>query len=393
MSSESWGGLRGDRLPLDPSGSSTARDQDEIDEVRAAHHDLVDGYLAGTAYTIPGMNERPDGCGAYVPMHVCDECGEPIFTESQCGLRRCPECWWEWVLETAENIVFRLMAYRWAQESGLDRRLIHGMFSRQRENWTIRETEAMMGDSYSEADDAGVSGGVGLKHMWRTKKSVDSAFQAATAAGLDGGKWRYLRDEYGDGWRSGVNVAPHVHQIAVAPEFEPEQGEWVADRIRTLEPMYSLSDREAYEDVAGLAKYLLTHTAIRDGEQAVRWFGDLYPGGFDVEEELSKGARDTIARLANEAVYGVEDDDDDDDDELPADVDEIECLAGTEGCTGEPMQIWDAPAALRRDWFDIDRATRKRIETCVAWMMGDLDPPPCMSESEARATLDRMVEN
>lgn len=391
MSTEGWGGLTASILdPADVASSST-RDPEEIDAARTAHRDLATSWVAGTAYSIPGMGERPDQCGVWKPYHVCDECGGPIFTESHCGLRRCPECWWDWVLETAEKIVTRLMAARWARDDGVDRRLIHAMFSPdQSDDWTIRETEDMMSESYDRADEAGVTGGVALKHMWRTDDDVDAAFEAASAAGLDAGKWSYLREERGKAWRTGTEVSPHVHQIDLASEFEPNRGDWTAKRIRTLEPMYSLSGDEAYEDVAGLAKYILTHTAIRSGEQAVRWFGDLYPGGFNPEEELSPGALETIERKSHEAVYGEEEGDDGDDEIAPEES--PTCEAGTENCVGQPMEIWDVPAALRRDFFDVDRETRDRLEACVEWMMGDLDPPPTRSEQAARETLDELVE-
>lgn len=390
MSTESWGDLNSS-LPRHLDSASSSRPDGEIDAARSAHQTLDPAWVAGTAYSIPGMAKRPPNCGVWRPYHACDECGKEIYSESHCGLRRCPECWWDWVLETAEKVVTRLMAARWARENGVERRLIHAMFSPdQSENWTIRETEDMMSDSYDRAAEAGVTGGVSLKHMWRTTDEIDSAFEAASEAGLDAGKWTYLRKERGKAWRTGVEVAPHVHQIALAPEFEPDRDGWTAKRIRTLAPMYSLSDDEAYDDLAGLAKYILTHTAIKDGEQAVRWFGDLYPGGFDPEEELSSGALETIRRKSHEAVYGEEDGDDGDDEIVETD----ECEAGTEGCAGQPMAIWDVPAALRRDFFeDIDRETRNRLEAIIEWMMGDLDPPePPRSEQAAREWVDELVE-
>ena len=387
MSSGSWGGLNGS-LPrvLDPPESG-GRSDEEIDAASAAHQDLASEWVADTSYAIPGMGQRPENCGVYRPYHVCDSCGEPIFAESHCGLRRCPSCWWEWVLTTAEKIVYKIQAYRWAQESGLDRRLIHAMFSPEDETTTISQTESMMRESYERAGESGVTAGAALKHIWRTTDDLDAEFEAATAAGVDAGKWSYLRDEYGAGWRIGTEVAPHVHQLAVAPEFEPPEG-WVSKRIRTLEPFYSLTSAESYEDVAGLAKYLLTHTSIKDGEQAVRWFGEAYPGGFSPEEELSKGARETIERMAHEAVYG-EELGDEEDDELRSDS----CEAGTEGCAGQPMPVWDAPMALRQGWWDVDREVERRIEACIEWMMGDLDPPvPPRSEDAAREALDELVE-
>lgn len=372
------------RAPLSTSG----RTAEEIDTARAQHQQLATEWLAGSAFSIPGMSARPDSCGNWYPYHVCDECGKPIFSESHCGLRRCPECWWEWVRDSAENIVFRLQAYRWAQDDGLDRRLIHAMFSPEQERkWTISRVQGMREDSYDKATEAGVVGGCALTHLWRTSEDFDEEY--ATDQPYVS-KWKYLRETYGRGWRRAVEVAPHMHQIAVAPEFEPEPDGWIAKRVRTLAPMKSLSNPDSYEDVAALAMYLLSHTAIGDGEQALRWFGDVYPGGFNPEEELSSGALETIERMAAEAVELDGDDEDDDDDQL---LEDTECAAGTEGCAGQPMPIWDVPAARRMNWWgDLDRETEKKLSVACEWMMGDLDPPPARSEQEARDLLQKLVE-
>jgi len=371
--------------------STSGRSAEEIDAARSAHYDLATEWVADTAYSIPGMSVRPDSCGNWYPYHVCDECGEPIFSESHCGLRRCPECWWEWVRETAKKIVTRIQAYRWAQADGLDRRLIHAMLSpEQKDDWTISRVDGMRSESYERAQEAGVTGGCALLHMWRTTDDLDGEFRAASEAGVADKKWKYLRETYGQGWRQATEVAPHVHQIATAPEFEPEQDGWVAKRVRTLDSMKSLSHPSSYEDVAGLAMYLLSHTAIADGEQALRWFGDVYPGGFNPEEELSAGALETIERMAAEAV---EPDGADDGDDTEPFQDDEECEAGTEGCPGQRMPIWDVPSARRMNWWDeLDRETERRMTAAVDWMMGDLDPPPCSTEQEARDRLARMAD-
>jgi hypothetical protein len=375
------------RAPL----SDSARATEEIDAAREIHQELATEWTAASSYAIPGMSTRPDSCGNWYPYHVCDECGQPIFSESHCGLRKCPECWYQWVRDTAEKIVTRIQAYRWAQDDGLDRRLIHGLFSpEQEENWTVSRVDGMRKDSYEKADDAGITGGCALLHLWRTTDDLDEEFRAATEAGVADKKWKYIRETYGKGWRRAVEVSPHVHQIAVAPEFEPEKDDWVAKRVRTLDSMKSLSHPSSYEDVAGLAMYLLSHTAIADGEQALRWFGNVYPGGFNPEEELSSGALDTIERMAAEAVEPDGEDDDDDVEQLP---EEPECEAGTPDCPGQPMPIWDVPSARRRNWWgDLDRGIEKKLSVACEWMMGDLDPPPARSEGEARELLEKMVE-
>jgi uncharacterized Zn finger protein (UPF0148 family) len=388
MSSESWGDLN-PSLPrsLDPP-ESPRKTPGEIDEVRAAHQDVATAWLAGSAFTIPGMGERPESCGAWYPREVCDSCGEPIFRESHCGLRKCPKCWFEWVQDTAEEIVYRIQAYRWAQPDGVERRVVHAMFSPDQDHdgkWTIRETEDVRKDSYERATDAGVEGGAAILHPWRTTDATDELY--AEEQPYDS-KWKWLREKWDKSWRSAVEVAPHAHQLVIAPEFEPdEEDEWVDKRVRTLAPMKSLTGSESYEDLAKAATYILTHAGVRDGSQAIRWFGSMYPGGFDAEEELSDGARATIRRKSEEAVRG------DDEEEFDEAVEADECEAGTEGCVGQPMAIWDVPSALRRDFFeDIDRETRNRMEACVEWMMGDLDPPPVYSEEEAREVLDELVE-
>lgn len=373
-------------VPLATSG----RSDDEIDAARSAHQDIAIDWVADSAYSIPGMADRPDSCGNWYPYQVCDECAKPIFSESHCGLRRCPECWWEWVRDTAEKIVYRIQAYRWAQDDGLDRRLVHVMFSpEQDDDWTTSQVDSMRSASYDRAEDAGVTGGCALTHLWRTSDEFDEEFRAATEAGVAAKKWKYLRENYGRGWRSQTEVAPHVHQIAVAPEFEPERDDWIAKRVRTLDPMKSLSDPSSYEDIAGLAMYLLSHTAVADGEQALRWFGSIYPGGFNPEEELSEGAQSTIERMAAEAVEPDGGDDESDDE---ASCEDRECEAGTENCSGNPMPIWDVPAARRVNfWGDLSRDTERRLTAAADWMMGDLDPPPCSTEQQARELLDDMV--
>lgn len=365
--------------------------------------DLDVPIYADSSLTIPGMGDPGKNCGEAIPIEFCEECGEPHFATVSCDQRQCPDCWNSWRSDRAEGIVRRLAAARRVAGDGLERRVVHGVVSPpEGEVRTLTEFDRMMRRAYELIGEAGARGGVAVPHGWRVKDEVKERWAEDTDGGESGpALWRWVREVYGDGWRQAAYWSPHVHILALAPDFaanDPDaQDGWVVSRIRSLS-RWSLTDREGYEDMARAASYLLSHSAYEpeSNTDSVRWFGDLHPSNFSPDPNgeipepslpsLSEGTYKVIERFAAEAV-GLEDDE--------ADREPKDCRR--DECEGERRTIHDAGEWLMNpDWCDhIGSEQQRRLKTALEWLCGEKRPPPGLKNptdgTQALEALEAML--
>lgn len=373
-------------------------------ELHADQEELEFESYADSAMTIPGQGKPGENCETWQPFEFCDVCGEPQMGMSRCERRTCPNCYKMWDKERTIGGVQRLAKARYAEDDGIDRRMVHAVMSPptadewERERITsIQEWYDGYSKAYSLAVEQGIRGGVVIGHGYRVQDSVKQKYRALD---VDYGIWRWIRQDLPKSWRSYTYWSPHYHVIGLCrdlAENKPaQQNGWAAVRLRALDKFTGLTDKNGVDDMVSAMRYPLSHGTFESGtsKDCVRWFGDLATTKFRPDEELSDGANDTINRVVDEVVGNPIEDDEGGG--FGADQDEQECA--NDGCDSTSFSpIFDAGAALQdRGWCkEIGREQQRRLQTAFDWMIGDIEPPPGLknprTEAEAQETLEEML--
>lgn len=390
MSSTEWGGIIEDwtHLAEDSGGevqSSLATEPGRWQE------ELEYSVFADSSMTLPGEGEEGPNCGVWKPAEFCDSCAEVAYAPNHCGRRSCPNCDSVWTKERAVGITKRLSAARHVETAGIDRRTVHAVMSPpEGEIRTLQQVYDGYREAYRLAEQKGVRGGTAIFHGYRVKAEVQEQYRAADP---DMGIWRWLLDERAESWRSLTYWSPHYHIIGLCREFEADdpdaQDGWVARRVRALNPHEGLRDREAYDDLVGAVRYLMSHATFETdtSRDCVRWFGSLATANFQPDEALSDGSYDVIDRVVREVVGADEEGAEGDEG-----ADECECCGSRSW-----SPIWDAGAALADPgWCDrLDREKERRLKVAFEWVIGEAVPPPGLrnpsSEEEAREALEAVL--
>lgn len=378
----------------DHSTTNRARDG-RSDDSGAWDEDLDAAVYGENQWLLPGMGESAPKCGEWGPRDFCDAAGHVVMGKHSCGRRECPTCWsGQWAGPRTVNVVAKLAAARHAAQDGADKRAVHAVLSPPQ--GSVNSIEAFY-DARTEALELarkhGVRGGVTVAHGFRPDEDTKAAFKNDDP---DGGIWRYIRENERN-WRDQVYWSPHYHVVGLGRYDDMTAGDpdaddgWVFKKIRSLDSFEGLRDRDGYDDMAAVVRYLLSHATFpaEENRQAVTWYGDLHPTNFSPEEELSDGAWSVIERMA-EAVVGAEGDrgdqdgDDDQAEECPVD-----------GCDGELHPIWDAQDFLDQRGDRLQDGQYDRLMSAYLWATGDIQPPPGLkhpgSEAHAREALDVML--
>lgn len=356
---------------------------------------------------IPGKGESTDRCGTYVPKSFCD--GEDTHIQvgkHDCGRRECPRCWsGQWAGPRTASVVGRLQAARWAEEDGIDRRVVHTMLSPEPgEVSNVVELFEARSKAIDLAKDHGVRGGTVIVHPYRATDETKRRFAEAKEAGLEEaerGIWRFIR-ENDRHWYAQVYWSPHFHIVGLARDVKEgggeDDGDWTIQNLSTgkgvqpnpgvdrrIAPMENLHGEESYEDLIRVIRYLLSHTAVVDDRQGVTWFGSLHGTNFDPEEEISDGAYSTIRRRAEELV-GYEDDKDEElleDQECPVD-----------DCDGHLHHITKAPAYIEQQGEHLSIEALTRLRYAYDWFIESREEEPeggwptARTKEEAEAIID-----
>ena len=394
MSTSEWGGLVEDWTAAHAHGDCD--DQEDVDDVEPGRwqEEIEYSVFADSSMTLPGQGDTGPNCGIWKPADFCDECAEVGYAPNRCEQRSCPNCVGEWTRQRAVGATRRLQAGRWAEDDGIDRRVVHAVMSPpEGDVRTLQQVYDGFGEAYELAKEKGIRGGVAVFHGFRVKEEVQKEFQEADP---EMGIWRWVRTERPEDWRNLTYWSPHYHIIGLCRDFEAddpdEQDGWVARRIRSVDPMAALSDRESYRDVVGLIRYLMSHATFESdsSRDCVRWFGELATTKFQPDSEVSEGALETIERITEEVVgESVEE--------------EAESAGGeeTEECeecgASSRSPIWEAGDALMdRRWCErIGREQERRLNAAFEWVIGERKPPPGMKnptdEEQAREALEAIL--
>jgi hypothetical protein len=385
---EGWGDIRPDGTL--GSGGFDAEQQaapEGRESGEGAWSEKLDTYAYGEGeLLLPGKGDSHPECGSVRAKGFCDgaardDGGEThvVYGKHLCGRRECPRCWSsEWAGPRTVSVVQRLGAARYAAEEPQNKRAVHAVFSPPEgdvESVTaLFEVRKQVSDL---ADEHGVRGGIIVPHAYRATEDAKMAFREQ---GEYGTLWRFIRQN-GTSWRDQVYWSPHYHVVGLCRDFEESDpdadGGWIAKNIKhkgshSLAP-FRLQDREGYDDMAGVVRYLLSHATFpaEGSRQVVTWYGSVHGVNFGPSRELSEGAWSVIQRTAEEVV-GAEGDesgesgpDDDENEECPV-----------EGCPGDIHPAHEIPDYLRDNRDNLAFEQRCKLEAVYGWSVGDLDPPP-----------------
>ena len=391
--------LPGITRDLSAEGPKTPIDWDELQPepqmpARAYYSD---------ALKLPGFGEQPHRCIPRKPVGFCDAHGHvTLASASPCETRSCPEHWRLWQRKAAVNVVARLAAFRYVQESA-GKRMLHVVDAPDpRRHWTVDAFWDERSRSYDAVRGVGGRGGVVVPHAYRTSEDGDWLFEQAVSRGdweKERGRWSLLRDA-ADDWdemQQFVEPSPHYHHLVAAENFDPAEipAGRVVKNIRSLE-RFKIRDMTGYRDMARLAMYLLSHSALEPSgnRQTVTYWGDVHPNCFSPEEELTTTEWDRIQRNAERAVTTQPSDDIHD-----AGSSEPELLdCQHEECGGQVIPIWDLGEWLENGEFvgRLGRRQKQILKGVMIWLEEGGDrPPPSSREPMIRewlATIGRERE-
>jgi hypothetical protein len=288
--------------------------------------------------------------------------------------------------------VRRLQEARWNEPDGLERRVVHAVASPPPgEVRTLVDVARFRRKAHERMREAGVRGGVCVFHGFRVTEEAKEAYrEVGSQDGVDG-VWQWVRENDRD-WRSQTYWSPHFHYIGLCEDFEADETDgWVLRRLSSASAFTALSEVPAYESVARMVSYILSHATFETGEsvKCVTWFGAVHPSQFQAEEELSEGAVEVIARLSELVAGGRED--------RGEGGEDIRGECEREECSGNLRPIFDAFDWLAEPgWSDeIGRERYRRLAVAFEWSIGEIHPPPGLrssrSEEDCAEVLDLLV--
>ena len=296
---------------------------------------------------LPGHGEPGSGCGDFRGMK-CNTCGSIFWAKYSCRERQCPSCYERWASKEARRASKRLLggsktlnatAYL-VNRSNRKGRLPHVVVS-------LRDI-GLSPDEYFEVAYAlskkhGVVGGCAVFHpfrqddfdRWILDGCVHVHVIGYAPGDIEPGGTDFALDR--DSPYCALTEFDEILDVRLRGRFnqwhtdDPEKIDipdlcWATlyDMIDWMRPVFiHVPDKEystpELKDYGGLrseragkrlVRYLLTHTAIRDGQHALRWFGvlsynkmsqnqieEVYPGIMQEDESLTSecsvcGSRD-----------------------------------------------------------------------------------------------------
>jgi hypothetical protein len=392
MSTTEWGSLR-----ASPDWLGSRESDQESDEIELAESQEQLEYesYADSAMTIPGHGDSGPNCQQWQPIEYCDHCASLEWAKNHCERRACPHCSAIWEAQRTEGIVGRLAKGRYAEDDGIDRRLIHASVSAPPgEIKTIKQWYDGYQRAYELAQQQGIRGGVVIGHGFRVKDEIKQRYRQEV--GDSGpGIWRWLQADLPGSWRDYTYWSPHYHVIGLCRDLaddQPEQQDgWTVRRLRSLAPMYGATDENAVEDMVRAVRYILDHLTFEAGtsKDAVRWYGELATSKFRAEEHMSDGVISAIERTVEKVVgAGVGDD------QADGPGEDREC---DECGSSSFSSIYDAGLALQdRQWCEqIGPEKQRRLQAAFEWQIGERLPPPGArkpkTKTEAQESLEQLL--
>jgi len=236
---------------------------------------------------IPGKGEttNPEGfnaCGTVRFWQLCSadpshKGGKPRY--NHCDAPGCPECWPYWSRKETDRIAARVEGFLQARRDQADLDNLIPYLHRP-SHWYLSPPPGLVREAIVRSTDTGgiidllrkwgreqfpLEGGAVIFHPYRMKKGDDEPE-----------RWRVVRDL--PDWQDHVYFSPHFHIIgygALFPDLEPEDRGPAFFVESQGWRLWKVRDLPKPEDVRKVASYLLSHTFVLAGKNAVSYWGCL----------------------------------------------------------------------------------------------------------------------
>jgi len=253
-----------------------------------------------TILLLPGTGKvtRPGECGKPRPgkWEVCshDHNHQKSYNPTTCGKPECPICWTTWAKREAHRQSAGLIAYQ--NRNGGQRTLFDGFSEKGKAprhdiiSPPLSAVRHMVAKTHRQLDKngepierfgyyflpifnreinkmlelSGIDGAKVVSHMFRIRPEYKDRINKEVSAGLAADRYDWVKKH--SNWYDYLYFSPHVHLVTFGwniDNFYELSGGWTYKAIR-----------EVY-DAPGLMYYLLSHTSIIEGRNAVRSWGCL----------------------------------------------------------------------------------------------------------------------
>lgn len=226
-------------------------------------------------YRIPGTGDKTsEDCNKVVSAEYCKACGkvEPRF--HHCNNWDCPECHIWTAARAAHRVEERLLGVSraYAAVGKYPGRIHHIILSVPLSEYEDFDLEKCYKKAYKYAEMIGISGGAVVFHAYRIRDEYDKPLiEAVKEAGFQGGKWAGVHEDILKlgSWKAYVVYGLHFHVLGYYPKIVMRSNVFHSLTGWTYKAVNVTKKRDVFQT----ARYLLTHHAVIDGKQAVRYFG------------------------------------------------------------------------------------------------------------------------
>lgn len=304
------------------------------------------GNVVVAGWRLPGNGTSYERCGKFA-TYGCGSSHHDGYVLSRfshrCGKLSCPVCYPESTTKAALKLTDRvdeLLVYE-ETEHNRTRKPLHltvSLGNFQRDDYNTKDgMKRVYSELYNELKSVGVVGGAVIFHPFRFNKSTG------------------MKESY---------FSPHFHIIGVGyvdTKAVVENHEKTGSVVKVITNNQTGKQvLDSYNDVFGVAKYLLTHAGIKEKFHAIRYFGHAGNRKFKAHVLLSN--RKDVSEHGSELQSDI--DDGDKTTELQSDVDDIRNKAFmTKSKSGE--KTVDPDANIQCILVETNRNTLelKKIET------------------------------
>lgn len=229
--------------------------------------------------TIPGMGRSYLNCGEFIKLVYCEACDYSKKIFRSCDRCFCPTCWSTWARKEKDRIITRLYGYdaAYAKVKGARmHRLRDTMVSPPQEEacYLVRTeegTKKLKSQAIKLLRRFGVGGAL-IYHERRIRKEIKPRLGKVNAEPGEHFWDLVRRDALCIGGLDAYSyISPHFHILGYGDRFV--NGGEVCAKTGWVWKNKGNIDNEAV--LAKKALYMLNHCAVREGKQAVTWFGAL----------------------------------------------------------------------------------------------------------------------
>ena len=379
-----------------PGSSSPAAPERSFDPADHADESLGVSVYGAEAWSFPGMSDPHSDCGNYRVEGVCENCGEPHFAPHQCGRRGCPNCAGIWMKQAAMKRTVRLQSVRYT--AGF-KQVAHAVVSPDELPQTTREYLDGRSEAAEVAKEKGFTDFDVIAHPCRVTDEGKEIYENEQDEDDRRGIHVWLKHEYPERYTFGADDSllywsPHYHIIGrTSANMEPgrESDPYVYTFIDSL-PAFGMNDKQSYEAVYRVYRYLLSHAGIHEERQfqAVVGYGGLSNTAYK-DHKPSDGAISRMERIVEEVAEEMLDDDGGSIERASSEDDELgDCSKCDDG---RVINVFRAPDYIEQAQPPPD--IRDRLITAYEWRKGDIQPPPGLkrpqSEEQAREAFESLV--